>query len=174
MSKILIGLLLILNFSSAEPNLYILKTVIHSFESKGAGDYMAFNRKTSATGKYQLIPKTAKALCKTCKVDYKIWKTPTNQEVLTNCWFDILVSTLRKNNIKVTIFNVWLLHNQGEPRGLRFLLGKTLDKKALYALKSNMPCMIVKKGKCVEQYPFTGRESYRAIWTLKIRAKMRK
>jgi len=127
-----------------------LKNSVYPSESRGS--YSAVNKDTDASGKYQMMPKTAapylKKLGKTW-ADFKNFKDPENealQEQVMDMDIETRTKYMKEEGIKITPFTYYMAHQQGA-RGLgdmfRIMEGKRVSdkeyKRLRQAMKQNAP-----------------------------------
>lgn len=76
---------------------------------------------SSAYGKYQFMPSTAKMYAKQLGIDPNQWQLPANQEAIMDAADKDYSRVLVNNNLKVSDANKYALHQEGPAGGIRIL-----------------------------------------------------
>ena len=104
-----------------------------------SGKYTTKNHKSGAYGRYQIMPKTAKAYAKKLKIPYSQWKKPKNQDrIFQAIMFDNIMS-LKRNKLEVTAFSLYGTHQQGAGGFNSIMKSRTLSKRLERNLRHNLP-----------------------------------
>jgi hypothetical protein len=105
---------------------------------------------SSAYGKYQIMPDTAKAVIKKHGLDipFEEWAKPENQERIYDALKDEYIRTLEMRVIDVTPQNVYAVHQLGTPRALR-LFGNKLNQADIDIMRQNLPKQLQDTGDVV-------------------------
>lgn len=115
----------------------IVKKVV-KYESTN-GSYHAFNRKTGAYGRYQIMPKTARAYAKKLHIPLSKWKLPQNQDKLFQAIMEDNICSLKRNGYKINAFSIYATHQQGAGGFNAIMKNKKLSKNLERNLRSNLP-----------------------------------
>jgi len=103
------------------------------------GSYHAHNRKSGAYGRYQIMPKTAKAYAKKLHIPYRKWKQPRNQDRIFEAIMADNIRSLKRNGLKVNAFSIYGAHQQGAGGFNAIMKNKKLSKKLERNLRQNLP-----------------------------------
>jgi len=115
----------------------IVKKVV-KVESR-TGSYHVKNRKSGAYGRYQIMPKTARAYAKKLHIPYNKWKQPRNQDRIFEAIMADNIRSLKRNGLKVNAFSIYGTHQQGAGGFKAIMKGKKLSKKLERNLRHNLP-----------------------------------
>ena len=115
----------------------IVKKVV-KIESR-TGSYHAKNRKSGAYGRYQIMPRTAKAYAKKLHIPYSKWKLPRNQDRIFEAIMTDNIHSLKRNGLKVNAFSIYGTHQQGAGGFNAIMKNKKLSKKLERNLRHNLP-----------------------------------
>ena len=115
----------------------IVKKVV-KIESR-TGSYHAKNRKSGAYGRYQIMPRTAKAYAKKLHIPYSKWKQPRNQDRIFEAIMTDNIHSLKRNGLKVNAFSIYGTHQQGAGGFNAIMKNKKLSKKLERNLRHNLP-----------------------------------
>lgn len=103
------------------------------------GDYHIRNKKSGAYGRYQIMPKTARAYAKKLGIPYREWKQPRNQDRIFQAILKDNVKALKRNGIKISAFTIYGAHQQGAGGFNAIMKNKKLTKKLERNLRYNLP-----------------------------------
>jgi len=103
------------------------------------GNYHAHNRKSGAYGRYQIMPKTARAYAKKLHIPYSQWKKPKNQDRIFEAIMADNIRSLKRNGLKVNAFSIYGTHQQGAGGFKAIMKNKKLSKKLERNLRHNLP-----------------------------------
>jgi len=103
------------------------------------GNYHTKNRKSGAYGRYQIMPKTAKAYAKKLHIPYSKWKHPKNQDRIFKAIMEDNIRSLKRNGLKVNAFSIYGTHQQGAGGFKAIMKSKKLTKKLERNLRRNLP-----------------------------------
>ncbi len=103
------------------------------------GNYHTKNRKSGAYGRYQIMPKTAKAYTKKLKIPHSTWKKPHNQDKIFKAILSDNIRSLKRNGIKISAFSIYGTHQQGAGGFNAIVKGKKLTKNLERNLRHNLP-----------------------------------
>jgi len=115
----------------------IVKKVV-KYEST-TGNYHTKNRNSGAYGRYQIMPKTAKAYTKKLKIPYSTWKRPHNQDKIFKAILSDNIKSLKRNKIKISAFSIYGTHQQGAGGFNAIMKNKKLTKSLERNLRHNLP-----------------------------------
>ena len=115
----------------------IVKKVV-KYEST-TGSYHTKNRRSGAYGRYQIMPKTAKAYTKKLKIPHSTWKRPHNQDKIFKAILRDNIRSLKRNGIKVSAFSIYGTHQQGAGGFNAIMKNKKLSKNLERNLRHNLP-----------------------------------
>ena len=115
----------------------IVKKVV-KYEST-TGSYHTKNRRSGAYGRYQIMPKTAKAYTKKLKIPHSTWKKPRNQDKIFKAILKDNIRSLKRNGIKVSAFSIYGTHQQGAGGFNAIMKNKRLTKTLERNLRHNLP-----------------------------------
>jgi len=115
----------------------IVKKVV-KIESR-TGNYHAKNRKSGAYGRYQIMPRTAKAYAKKLHIPYSKWKQPRNQDRIFEAIMADNIRSLKRNGLKVNAFSIYGTHQQGAGGFNAIMKNKKLSKNLERNLRHNLP-----------------------------------
>jgi len=103
------------------------------------GNYHAHNKKSGAYGRYQIIPKTAKAYAKKLHIPYSQWKKPHNQDRIFQAILNDNIKALKRSGIKISAFSIYGAHQQGAGGFNAIVKNKKLTKQLERNLRHNLP-----------------------------------
>ncbi|BAF71964.1 transglycosylase SLT domain-containing protein [Sulfurovum sp. NBC37-1] len=103
------------------------------------GSYHAHNRKSGAYGRYQIMPKTARAYAKKLHIPYSKWKQPRNQDRIFEAIMADNIRSLKRNGLKVNAFSIYGTHQQGAGGFHAIMKSKKLSKNLERNLRNNLP-----------------------------------
>ncbi|AKF24891.1 hypothetical protein YH65_05430 [Sulfurovum lithotrophicum] len=103
------------------------------------GSYTARNKKSGAYGRYQIMPKTARAYAKKLHIPYTKWKQPRNQDRIFEAIMADNIRSLKHNGLKVNAFSIYGTHQQGAGGFNAIMKRKKLSKKLERNLRHNLP-----------------------------------
>jgi len=103
------------------------------------GSYHAKNRKSGAYGRYQIMPRTAKAYARKLHIPYSKWKQPRNQDRIFEAIMADNIRSLKRNGLKVNAFSIYGAHQQGAGGFKAIMKNKKLSKKLERNLRRNLP-----------------------------------
>jgi len=103
------------------------------------GSYHAHNRKSGAYGRYQIMPKTARAYAKKLHIPYSKWKQPKNQDRIFEAIMADNIRSLKRNGLKVNAFSIYGTHQQGAGGFRAIMKSKKLSKQLERNLRHNLP-----------------------------------
>lgn len=104
-----------------------------------SGSYTAHNKKSGAYGRYQIMPRTARAYAKKLHIPYSQWKLPKNQDRIFHAILKDNIRSLKRNGIKVSAFSIYGTHQQGAGGFHAIMKKKHLSKKLERNLRRNLP-----------------------------------
>ena len=114
----------------------IKKVVKHESTS---GSYTAKNKNSGAYGRYQIMPKTAKAYAKKLNIPYSQWKKAGNQDRIFEAIMRDNILSLKRNKIKISAFSLYGTHQQGASGFKAIMKNKKLSKRLEKNLRQNLP-----------------------------------
>jgi len=123
-------------FSHKYMNEIIKKVVKHESTS---GSYTTKNKKSGAYGRYQIMPKTARAYAKKLNIPYSQWKRAANQDRIFEAIMCDNILSLKRNKIKISAFSLYGTHQQGASGFKAIIKNKTLSKRLEKNLRQNLP-----------------------------------
>lgn len=103
------------------------------------GDYHIRNKKSGAYGRYQIMPKTARAYAKKLSIPYRKWKQPRNQDRIFQAILKDNIQALKRNGIKISAFTIYGAHQQGAGGFNAIMKNKKLTKQLERNLRYNLP-----------------------------------
>ena len=103
------------------------------------GNYHTRNRRSGAYGRYQIMPRTAKAYSKKLKIPASKWKTPHNQDKIFKAILRDNIRSLKRNGIKISAFSIYGTHQQGAGGFNAIMKNKKLTKQLERNLRHNLP-----------------------------------
>ena len=103
------------------------------------GNYHAHNRKSGAYGRYQIMPKTARAYARKLHIPYSKWKQPKNQDRIFEAIMADNIRSLKRNGLKVNAFSIYGTHQQGAGGFKAIMKNKKLSKNLERNLRHNLP-----------------------------------
>jgi len=103
------------------------------------GKYNTENRSSGAYGRYQIMPKTAKAYTKKLKIPHSTWKRPHNQDKIFKAILSDNIKSLKRNNIRISAFSIYGTHQQGAGGFNAIIKNKKLTKSLERNLRHNLP-----------------------------------
>jgi len=103
------------------------------------GSYHAKNRKSGAYGRYQIMPKTARAYARKLHIPYSRWKLPKNQDRIFKAIMEDNIRSLKRNGLKVNAFSIYGTHQQGAGGFRAIMKSRKLTKKLERNLRRNLP-----------------------------------
>lgn len=103
------------------------------------GNYHTRNRKSGAYGRYQIMPKTARAYAKKLRIPYSKWKLPKNQDRIFEAIMADNIRSLKRNGLKVNAFSIYGTHQQGAGGFKAIMKNKKLSRKLERNLRHNLP-----------------------------------
>ncbi len=115
----------------------IIKKVV-KYEST-SGSYHTENRRSGAYGRYQIMPKTAKAYAKKLHIPYAQWKRPKNQDRIFEAIMRDNIMSLKRNGIKISAFSIYGTHQQGASGFKSIVKNKKLTKQLERNIRQNLP-----------------------------------
>ena len=130
----------------------IIKKVIK--HESTTGNYHARNRSSGAYGRYQIMPKTARAYAKKLKIPYSQWKRPRNQDRIFEAIMTDNIKSLKRNGLAVTAFSLYGTHQQGAGGFKAIVKNKTLSKRLERNLRQNLP----------KKYKHVSKANLKHIW----------
>ena len=104
-----------------------------------SGSYTAHNKKSGAYGRYQIMPRTARAYAKKLHIPYSQWKLPKNQDRIFHAILKDNIRSLKRNGIKISAFSIYGTHQQGAGGFHAIMKKKHLSKKLERNLRRNLP-----------------------------------
>ena len=122
--------------SQKHMNTIIKKVIKHESTT---GNYHAHNRSSGAYGRYQIMPKTARAYAKKLKIPYSQWKRPRNQDRIFEAIMTDNIKSLKRNGLAITAFSLYGTHQQGAGGFRAIVKNKTLSKRLERNLRQNLP-----------------------------------
>jgi len=117
-------------------NAIIKKVVKHESTS---GSYTTKNKNSGAYGRYQIMPKTAKAYAKKLNIPYSQWKKAGNQDKIFEAIMRDNILSLKRNKIKISAFSLYGTHQQGASGFKAIIKNKKLSKRLEKNLRQNLP-----------------------------------
>lgn len=125
----------------AEINHHIFDNIVKKLikVESTTGDYHIRNKKSGAYGRYQIMPKTARAYAKKLGIPYSKWKQPRNQDRIFQAILKDNVKALKRNGIKISAFTIYGAHQQGAGGFNAIMKNKKLTKKLERNLRYNLP-----------------------------------
>jgi len=117
-------------------NEIIKKVVKHESTT---GNYKTQNKRSGAYGRYQIMPKTAKAYAKKLKIAHSKWKQPRNQDKIFEAIMHDNIKSLKRNGLKVNAFSLYGTHQQGAGGFNAIMKNKKLTKRLERNLRQNLP-----------------------------------
>jgi len=115
----------------------IIKKVVR-FETTN-GSYTKRNRKSGAYGRYQIMPRTAKAYAKKLHIPYSKWKLPKNQDRIFQAILKDNIRSLKRNGLEINAFAIYGTHQQGAGGFNAIMKNKKLTKQLERNLRHNLP-----------------------------------
>lgn len=115
----------------------IVKKVV-KYEST-TGHYHTKNRRSGAYGRYQIMPKTARAYTKKLKIPHSKWKKPQNQDKIFKAILSDNIRSLKRNRLKISAFSIYGTHQQGAGGFNAIMKSKNLSKRLERNLRQNLP-----------------------------------
>ena len=115
----------------------IIKKVV-KFETTN-GSYTKLNRKSGAYGRYQIMPRTAKAYAKKLHIPYKKWKLPKNQDRIFQAILKDNIRSLKRNGLEINAFAIYGTHQQGAGGFNAIMKNKKLTRQLERNLRHNLP-----------------------------------
>ncbi len=103
------------------------------------GSYHAHNKKSGAYGRYQIMPKTARAYAKKLHIPYSKWKQPRNQDRIFEAILADNIRSLKRNGHKINAFSIYGMHQQGAHGFNVIMKNKKLSKKLARNIRQNLP-----------------------------------
>jgi len=103
------------------------------------GSYHAHNRKSGAYGRYQIMPRTARAYAKKLGIPYAKWKQPKNQDRIFEAIMEDNIRSLKRHGLKVNAFSIYGTHQQGAGGFKAIMKNKKLSKNLEKNLRHNLP-----------------------------------
>jgi muramidase (phage lysozyme) len=103
------------------------------------GNYRTRNKKSGAYGRYQIMPKTARAYAKKLKIPYHKWKEPCNQDKIFEAIMQDNIRSLKRNKLKISAFSLYGTHQQGAGGFNAIMKNKKLSKNLERNLRRNLP-----------------------------------
>ncbi len=103
------------------------------------GSYTAHNKKSAAYGRYQIMPKTARAYAKKLHIPYAKWKLPKNQDRIFHAILKDNINSLKRHGIRISAFSIYGTHQQGAGGFHASIKKKRLTKKLERNLRHNLP-----------------------------------
>jgi hypothetical protein len=103
------------------------------------GNYKTKNHKSGAYGRYQIMPKTARAYTKKLKIPHSTWKRPHNQDKIFKAILSDNIRSLKRNGIKISAFSIYGTHQQGAGGFNAIMKNKKLTKSLERNLRHNLP-----------------------------------
>ena len=103
------------------------------------GNYHAHNRKSGAYGRYQIMPKTARAYAKKLHIPFSQWKQPKNQDRIFEAIMADNIRSLKRNGLKINAFSIYGTHQQGAGGFNAIMKNKKLSKNLERNLRHNLP-----------------------------------
>ena len=103
------------------------------------GKYTAHNKKSGAYGRYQIMPRTARAYAKKLHIPYSQWKLPKNQDKIFHAILKDNIRSLKRHGIKISAFSIYGTHQQGAGGFHAIMKKKNLSKKLERNLRHNLP-----------------------------------
>lgn len=103
------------------------------------GHYHTKNHKSGAYGRYQIMPKTARAYTKKLKIPHHHWKKPHNQDKIFKAIMHDNIKSLKRNGIKISAFSIYGTHQQGAGGFNAIVKNKKLTKSLERNLRHNLP-----------------------------------
>jgi len=103
------------------------------------GNYHTKNRKSGAYGRYQIMPRTAKAYAKKLHIPFRKWKQPKNQDRIFEAIMADNIRSLKRNGLKINAFSIYGTHQQGAGGFRAIMKSKKLTKKLERNLRRNLP-----------------------------------
>ncbi len=116
---------------------HIIHKVIHIETTTGS--YTAYNKKSGAYGRYQIMPKTARAYAKKLHIPYSQWKRPKNQDRIFHAILKDNIISLKRSGIKISAFSIYGSHQQGAGGFHAIMKKKKLTKRLERNLRHNLP-----------------------------------
>ncbi len=114
----------------------------HEYLKSKEGKKNTYNTKneagSSAYGKYQFMPSTAKEIAKSINIDPDQWTTPENQELIMSQAKKDYSNTLNRWGIEDTDENQYAIHQLGSGRAKRYFSG-SLTKNDYKVMNDNLP-----------------------------------
>jgi len=118
------------------------------------GNYKTKNHKSGAYGRYQIMPKTARAYTKKLKIPHSTWKRPHNQDKIFKAILSDNIRSLKRNGIKISAFSIYGTHQQGAGGFNAIMKNKKLTKSLERNLRHNLP----------KKLRYTSRANLKNIW----------
>ena len=118
------------------------------------GKYNTENRSSGAYGRYQIMPKTAKAYTKKLKIPHSTWKRPHNQDKIFKAILSDNIKSLKRNKIKISAFSIYGTHQQGAGGFNAIMKNKKLSKNLERNLRHNLP----------KKYKHISRANLKNVW----------
>ncbi|MEA1953683.1 MAG: lytic transglycosylase [Campylobacterota bacterium] len=103
------------------------------------GNYHTRNRRSGAYGRYQIMPKTAKAYTKKLKIPHSTWKRPYNQDKIFKAILRDNIRSLKRNGIEISAFSIYGTHQQGAGGFNAIMKNKKLTRSLERNLRHNLP-----------------------------------
>jgi len=103
------------------------------------GSYHTKNRKSGAYGRYQIMPKTARAYAKKLHIPFHKWREPKNQDRIFEAIMADNIRSLKRNGLKISAFSIYGTHQQGAGGFRAIMKSKRLSRQLERNLRHNLP-----------------------------------
>ena len=127
-----------------------------------SGSYKTKNNSSGAYGRYQIMPKTAKAYAKKLHISFSQWKKPANQDKIFEAIMRDNILSLKRNKIKISAFSLYGTHQQGASGFKNIIKNKKLTKRLEKNLRQNLP----------KKYKHISKANLKKTWMKYWKAKM--
>lgn len=115
---------------------------LHSYLQSKEGKDNSYDTKnaagSSAYGKYQFMPSTAKEIASKIGIDPNQWQEPENQERIMNYAKQSYIDALDRWGVEPNEKNQYVIHQLGSGRANRYFKGKLTDKD-VNVMNYNLP-----------------------------------
>lgn len=108
------------------------------------GKYNVTSRHSSAYGRYQIMPSTAKFYAKRLGIPRHLWKKPYNQDKIFRAIMKDNIKSLRRNGHKVSAFSLYATHQQGAGGFNVIMKNKKMSSRLEKNLRMNLPSKLRK------------------------------
>ena len=122
----------------SKQNMKTLVKKVVKYESRSGG-YHVRNRSSGAYGRYQIMPRTARAYARKLNIPYSKWKQPKNQDRIFKAIMKDNIRSLKRNGLEISAFSLYGTHQQGASGFKAIMKNKKLSKSLERNLRQNLP-----------------------------------